>query len=223
MTTRSAPFSVGRWYHCYNLSLDGRTAFMDTKDYQRFLELLYLANEQLPLRRDYFGNRRFEEVLNMPRSETIVDVGAFCLMPDHFHLALKEIGGGGITAFMRKIGTAYTLYFNSRHDRSGNLFLKPFRSRDVSTDRQFQQLISYVHCTPATLYEPAWKANHVVDPGFLEERMATYQYSSLATYAGSKSPISTILCKNVSSVTYKTSIQKMLREARQYCSGLDIP
>lgn len=159
----------------------------------------------------------------MPRGKKLVAIGAFCLMPNHFHLVLKEVSDGGITAFMRKIGTAYTMYFNARHERVGNLFLKPFRSRHVSTDRYFQHLINYVHCNPAVLYEPAWKTRHVVDPQFLGERIVEYPYSSLSAHAGAKTPTGAILDAEIFSVARTLPIQKMLQEARQYSVDSDIP
>lgn len=216
MTIRKVPFAAGEWYHCYNRTVEKRLAFDDFRDYYRFLELLYLANDEFPLRHDEIGTRKFEEVLSVPRGKKLVAIGAFCLMPNHFHLVLKEVSGGGITAFMRKIGTAYTLYFNSRHERTGNLFLRPFRSRHVSTDNYFQHLISYVHLNPATLYEPTWKTGHVVDLQFLGERIATYPYSSLSAHTGSQTPTSAILDTEVFSVVRTVPIQKMLQEAVQY-------
>ncbi len=221
MTKRDSPFTVGEWYHCYNRSIEKRIAFADFRDYHRFLELLYLANDESPLRRDGAGIRKFEEILTMPRGKKLVAIGAFCLMPNHFHVVLKEVSEGGITTFMRKMGTAYTLYFNSRHERAGNLFLKPFRSRHVSAD--LQHPMSYVHCNPVVLYEPGWKTGHVVDPQFLEERIAAYPYSSLSVHAGAHTPIGAILDAEAFSVARTAPIQKMLREARQYCAGSDIP
>lgn len=223
MTKRDTPFTVGEWYHCFNRSIEKRIAFEDTKDYHRFLELIYLANDEFPLRRDYIGIRKFEEVINIHRGKKLVAVGAFCIMPNHFHLVLKEVSEGGITSFMRKVGTAYTLYFNSRHERAGNLFLKPFRSSHVSGDSRLQQLISYVHCNPIALYEPEWKTKHVVDPQFLGERIAEYPYSSLSAHAGAHTPTRTILDAEVLPVARTVTIQKMLKEARQYCADSDIP
>lgn len=223
MTKRDVPFTVGEWYHCYNRSIEKRIAFEDVRDYHRFLELIYLANDEFPLRREDIGIRKFEDALNIPRGKKLVAIGAFCLMPNHFHLVLKEVSEGGITSFMRKVGTAYALYFNSRHKRVGNLFLKPFRSRHVSVDPHLQQLTSYVHCNPVTLYEPEWKTKHVVDPQFLGERIAEYPYSSLSAHTGARTPTRAILDTEVFSVARTVTIQKMLKEARQYCADSDIP
>ena len=216
MTKRDVPFAVGEWYHCYNRGIERRVVFGDARDYHRFLELLYLANDEFPLRRDDIGIYKFEEVLKVPRGKKLVAVGAFCLMPNHFHLVLKEIVDGGITAFMRKIGTAYTLYFNARHGRMGNLFLRPFRSRHISTDRYFQHLISYVHCNPAALYEPEWETGNVVDPQFLGEQIAAYPYSSLGAHTGAHTSTNTILDAEIFSIVHTVKIQKMLQEARRY-------
>ncbi|MEK7060520.1 MAG: transposase [Patescibacteria group bacterium] len=223
MTKRNVPFSIGEWYHCYNRSIEKRIAFEDQKDYYRFLELIYLANDELPLRRDNIGVRKFNDVMSVLRGKKLVSIGAFCLMPSHFHLVLKEVSEGGITAFMRKVGTSYTLYFNSRHKRAGNLFLKPFQSRHVSTNNNLQHLISYVHCNPAALYDPDWKTSHVVDPRFLGERMAAYPYSSLSAHSGAHTPTEAILDAEAFSLARKISVQKMLQESLQYCANSDIP
>ena len=223
MTTRKVPFAVDEWYHCYNRGIEKRIIFEDVRDYHRFLELLYLANDDFPLRREDIGTHKLEEILVIPRGKKLVAIGAFCLMPNHFHLVLKEVEDGGITAFMRKIGTAYTMYFNARYGRTGNLLLKPFQSRHVSTDRYFQHLINYVHCNPATLFEPEWRTSHVVDPQFLGEKIATYPYSSLKAHTNEKTPTSTILDSEVFSMVRTTPIQKMLQEARQYYADSDLP
>lgn len=223
MTQRKDPFAVGEWYHCYNRGIEKRTTFEDSRDYHRFLELLYLANDEMPLRREDIGVRKFDEILNIPRGKRLVAIHAFCLMPNHFHLVLKEVSEGGISAFMRKMGTAYTLYFNARHERVGNLFLKPFRSLHVSSDRYFQHLINYVHCNPAVLYEPGWKTSHVVDPQFLAGHIATYPYSSIGAHEGVRTPTSAILDAEIFSIVRPVSIQKMLQEARQYGADADLP
>jgi REP element-mobilizing transposase RayT len=216
MTKRNISFVVDEWYHCYNYGIDKRIAFEDSQDYYRFLELLYLANDKLPLRHGDIGTRKFGEVMNIPRGKKLVSVGAFCLMPNCFHIVLKESSEGGITTFMRKMGTAYTLYFNSRHKRSGNLFLKPFKSNHVPMDGHLQHLISYVHCNPAALYDPGWTIGHVVDPQFLGERVATYPYSSLGSHIGAQTPTRAILDAEVFSLVHKIPVHKMLQESLRY-------
>lgn len=222
MTRRSDPFVVGEWYHCYNSSIERRISFEDPQDYNRFLELLYLANDESPLRRNDIGARRFREIVQIPRGKQLTAIGAFCLMPTHFHLVLKEVEEGGITTFMRKIGTAYTLYFNARYERKGNLFLKPFQSIQVPTNRH-QHLVSYVHCSPAALFEPDWKSGPVVDDQFVGERLAAYPYSSLGAYYSASSLTTPLLDAPMRSTTHPSPVRNMLREARLYCTNTDIP
>jgi hypothetical protein len=222
MTKRESPFKVNHWYHCHNRSIEGRSAFADSQDYFRFLELLYLANDESPLRRDDLGKLSFKEILSIPRGKRLVAIGAFCLMPNDFNLVVHEVVEGGITMFMRKLGTAYTLYFNSRHNRVGNLFLKPFKSREIPSDGHLQSLVSYVHSHPAVLYELEWKTDHVVDPQFLEEHLIEYPYSSLGAHAGIHMLNLPILNTQKLPILRTVPLQKMLREARQYSidSGL---
>lgn len=219
---RKESFKVGEWYHCYNRSIEGRTAYADSQDYFRFLELLYLANDTSPLRRDDIGIHPFGEILALPRGTPLVAIAAFCLMPSRFDLVVREVAEGGITAFMRKLGTAYTLYFNSRHTRVGNLFLKPFQSLHASSDRSVQNLISYVHASPAILYEPEWKTNHVVDPQFLEEHLIAYPYSSLGAYAGTRMQNAPILDADLLSSSRMTPLRTQLQEARRYAADAGI-
>lgn len=213
---RKTPFEVGEWYHCYNRAVDKRVTYIDERDYLRFLEQLYLANSEVPLRRDDISTRDFKKILQIQRGGLLVAVGAFCLMPNHFHLVLKEVMGGGITAFMQKLGTAYTMYFNARYQRAGNLFVKPFQSRHIHTDRYFQHLINYVHSNPAELYEPQWKTGTIGDVRALTKKLTGYPYSSLGTYENVSSPMRSILDETVFDVVRITPFRQMVREVKEY-------
>lgn len=220
---RKDPFVINEWYHCHNRGIDGRRTFDNDPDYQRFLQLLYLANDEFPLRYSDLGRRDTEEMLRIPRGKPLVSVGAFCLMQNSFHLALKEAVEGGVPAFMRKVGTAYTMYFNARRKRRGNLFLKPFASLPTPSPRELQRLISFVHSRPAALYEGEWESGTVVDPQFLEEHLISYRYSSLAPHMGLPRPARAILDREIFSLARAPSIQKMLQEARQYAAEHALP
>ena len=216
MATRKTPFAIGEWYHCYSRGVDKRIVFDDEQDYRRFLEYLYLVNTGAPLHRADLGIRDLEEILLLPRKDALVAIGAFCLMPNHFHLVLKEIVEGGITTFMQKLGTAYTMYFNARYERTGNLFVKPFRSRYVDTDRYFQYLINYLHCNPAELYEPGWKMGEVKNIKALIEKLIAYPYSSLGAYEDRHLPVRGILDENVFDIVRISPAKQMIEEARAY-------
>ncbi len=216
MAMRETTFALDEWYHCYNRGVDKRIVFLDTHDYYRFLEQLYLANSEFPLHRDNIRKRNFTEILQTPRKDPLVAIGAFSLMPNHYHLVLKEIVEGGITKFMHKLGTGYTMYFNTRYDRSGNLFVKPFRSRHVHDDIYFQHLINYIHCNSAELFENEWKMGSVQDMDALIEKLLRYPYSSLNAYEDKNTPLYPILDERVFEVARRTPLNKILREAQEY-------
>lgn len=213
-----APFEIEEWYHCYTRGIDKRDVFNNRADYQRFLETLYLANNSDPLRREDLPKRAsLNEIMTLPRTHTLVGIGAYCLMPNHVHMLLQEIREGGITDFMRKLMTSYTMYFNIRHERIGNLFVKPFRSRHVADDRYFQRLVSYIHCNPADLYEPRWKVGEVKDSSKFYDKLLSYPYSSFSDFINQENrPLRAILSEEVFSIISSVSPRLMLKEALAY-------
>ncbi len=213
MSTRS-PFAPGEWYHCYARGIDKRRTFETAKDYKRFLELLYLVNDTRAAHRSNLGQNTV--VFDLPRTEPLVGVGAFCLMPNHFHLLLKEVREGGISAFMQKLGTAYSMYFNIKNERTGGLFAKPFRSRHVSDDRYLQKIIQYIHCNPAELFEQNWKRGRVSNARLLQQKLLTYPYSSLGTYSDQTLPLAKILDHSIFSIETQMPSRQMIKEAQGY-------
>lgn len=208
------PFEYGEWYHCFNRGVEKRTVFESELDSNRFLVLLFLANGTESI--ELFNDRkpRLEKVFNEDRKNPIVAIGAYCLMPNHFHLLLKEITEGGISTFMRKVGVAYAMYFNAKNERTGNLFLKPFRSRHIATDRYFQRVLQYIHFNPAELFESGWKSGKVRSIAALEKNLLNYPYSSLKSYVSKR--VNPILSKEGFEVAENVSFSKRLQEAREY-------
>src|SRR3989344_8159300 len=212
---RGVPFAYGEWYHCYNRGIDKRKVFLDEYDANRFLMALYLANGTEPVHLFNTHKPKLDKSFKEDRGDPIVAVGAYCLMPNHFHLLLKEITDGGITSFMRKVGTAYTMYFNAKNERTGNLFTKPFRSRHVGDDRYFQHVLQYIHCNPAELYESGWKSGKVRSIQALEKKLVSYPYSSFGSYTGNRI-VSPILSEDGFDTANQLPVSRMLEEARAY-------
>jgi putative transposase len=99
----------GSFYHVYNRGTEKRKIFLVEKDYSRFLASLFLCNSKNPADLKLQGSTLYE-LLSNNRGETLVDICAYCLMPNHFHLLLHEKTEGGISKFMQKLQTAYTMY-----------------------------------------------------------------------------------------------------------------
>ena len=184
MGYRREPIEVGEWYHCYNRGIDKRNVFDSEWDCKRFLQTLYLSNGEDTPNRKNFDHYTHEKIFSVDRGEPIVAIGAYCLMPNHFHLLLQEIVEGGISRFMHRLGTSYTMYFNEKNQRVGNLFYKPFRSRHVGTDKYFRHIPQYVHLNAAEIFDRQWQKGSKLTLRVIEDRLKKYPYSSFPDYYG---------------------------------------
>lgn len=185
---RKIDFSPENYYHVYNRGTDKRNIFTHEDDYKRFLGLLYICNntenidwrELIPRRTGFFN------IFTIKRKETLVDVGLYCLMPNHFHLLLRERVKKGISIFMKKMCTAYAMYFNKKNNRSGNLFQGKFKAELADKDEYLKYLFSYIHLNPIKLIEPKWKEIGIKDYTKAVEFLNKYQWSSYRYYTGTE-------------------------------------
>ena len=123
---------------------------------------------------------------NFDRGETLVDIGVYCLMPNHFHILVHEKKEGGISKYMLKLMTSYSMYFNKKYKRTGKLYEGVFKSVHANTDRYLKYLYSYIHLNPAKLIDKKWKEGKSKNTTKLLKHVFTYQYSSLREYTESK-------------------------------------
>jgi len=148
------------YYHIYNRGVEKRLIFQDREDYTKFLYLLkiYLTNPEI-LRNEYpllriniVDKNLFEEI----------DLLAFCLMPNHFHLLVYQKQKDSITKLLRQICTAYVIYFNKKFERVGPLFQSKFKAVVVDSDEYLLHLSRYIHLNPtgrgAPLDEFEWSS-----------------------------------------------------------------
>jgi len=180
---RNLTFAPGEFYHIYNRGTEKRKIFLSARDHERFLSLLYLANgeERVDMKRQ---GRTLSELMLQDKGKKLVEVCAYCLMPNHFHLILKEIDEGGISKFMQQIITGYTMYFNKNYERSGALFQGKFKSEHAKNDRYLKYLIAYLHLNPIKLFDSNWKENGIRDRKRAEKFLDGYIYSSFLDYCG---------------------------------------
>ncbi len=189
---RKFPFAVNEFYHIYNRGTEKRTIFPTSRDYARFVALLYLCNGKIPI---VFRDIEEADIFVTDRSETLVDMGAYCLMPNHFHLLLREKTDGGISAFMTKLLTGYSMYFNKKNKRVGNLFEGTFKARHAHTDAYLKYLFSYIHLNPAKRVDTNWRTNMRVNRKKIFSYVNRYPFSSFLDYHGVKRKEGVILSK----------------------------
>ena len=180
MPIRPVPIVAGEYYHIYNRGTDKRILFRDDIDYQRFLKLLYLSNsvDRINVRNIL---RKDNEPYAYERGTPLVSIGTYCLMPNHFHILLTPYVENGVSTFMQKLGTGYSMYFNKRHNRTGTLFEGPFKAKWAGSDVYLKYLYAYIHLNPLKL----WGRQTVANEPNNQETLAflkNYNYSSLPDY-----------------------------------------
>lgn len=190
---RKFSFAIDEYYHIYNRGTDKRTIFLDEEDWQRFSALLYLCNSE---RNIVFRDIPIGLAYGYERGETFIDIGAYCLMPNHFHFLAREKIQNGISLFMQKFSTAYSMYFNIKYERSGGLFEGPFRAKHVDNDNYLKYLFSYIHLNPIKLIEPEWKNTGVANKKVAEDFLKNYRYSSYDEYSGTEREEAAILTRS---------------------------
>jgi len=176
---RKTPFNLNEHYHIYSRGVEKRKIFLNIKDYERFMALLYIMNQDAPFRMDDFlKSKNTKNIFTLKKEKTLVSVLGYCLMPNHFHLILYENREGGISKFMGKILTAYSMYFNLKYKRSGPLFTRPFRSEHINNESQYIYIFSYIHLNPLSIIDNSWKQDGIKNKKESEKFLEKYEFSS---------------------------------------------
>jgi len=196
---RDAPFVEGETYHLFNRGAHKQKIFTKENDYTRFLLLLHLANteEKLDLRETFrkYKGQTFATIFKEEQpTKSLVDVFAYALMPNHFHLVLKQKKEGGITAFTRKVLTGYSMYFNLLYDHSGILSQGAIKSRAILNEAYFRYIFAYIHLNPLSLTHPGWEKDRtLLEAGSARKSLNNYRYSSFYDYSLGARPERAIL------------------------------
>ncbi len=211
--TKIAPNEI---YHVYNRGVEKRNIFLNDQDRFRFIHNLFEFNDEAPAANNYYkiskiqsyevSLRKFKNKERQPR-KLLVEIMAFCLMPNHFHLMVRQKSGNGITEFMRKLGTGYTNYFNKKYERVGALFQGKFKSVLISENSHFIHLPYYIHFNPLDLIAPEWRNREIKDLNKAIQFLENYRWSSYPDYIGKK---------NFPSVTQRDFLLKFFEGSTEY-------
>ena len=151
-------YTPDTFYHVFNRGVGRRSIFKDDKDYAVFLNLLkrYLGDEPAidKQSREY------------PWFRNEIQLLAFCLMPNHYHLLVYQTKESAMTSLMRSVCTSYTRYFNKKYKRVGHLFQDRFKASRISSDAYLLHISRYIHLNP--------------------KKYKNWQFSSLPYYLGQK-------------------------------------
>lgn len=139
------------YYHIYNRGVEKRTIFLDEQDCIIFLNYLKLYISPIEeLKQLNLPGLRILRFIRLNLSEEI-DLLAFTLMPNHIHLQIKQKTADGIVKFMKRLTTAYVMYFNRKYKRVGSLFQNRYKAALIETDEYLLHLSRYIHLNPAKI------------------------------------------------------------------------
>ncbi|HEY4476807.1 MAG TPA: transposase [Candidatus Paceibacterota bacterium] len=193
---RKFNFAPGEYYHIYNRGTDKRKIFLDWRDHWRFMVLLYVANSRSVIHLSDHEGKDPLTLFDLLREGTLVDIGAYCLMPNHFHILIREPsnGDGNTSRFMLKLQTGFSMYFNKKYQRTGSLFEGTFRAKHVAEDNYLKYLFAYIHLNPIKITDPqSWERKIISDINQAKNYLSQYRFSSLPHYLGEELPESKIL------------------------------
>jgi len=172
-------------YHVFSRGVDKRTLCKDAADYRRFYESLCLFNNSAfsnPGGNSSLGDEGYLALDADGGGKPLVNVMAFCLMPNHFHLLLEQLVDGGIQKFMHKVGMGHAKYFNKRYERTGRLFESNFKAVLVENDSQLWHLPRYIHLNALDLTDLEWRDGKVEDWDRAQRFLDSYEWSSHQFY-----------------------------------------
>ncbi|HUD02775.1 MAG TPA: transposase [Candidatus Paceibacterota bacterium] len=177
----------GETYHIYNRGAHKQRIFTNASDYSRFSLLLHLANSKTAvhlsnLLKEYQGRSSTAIFEDEKIDDRLVEILAYSLMPNHFHLVLRQKEDNGIAIFMKKLATGYSMYFNTKYEHSGTLFQGRFKSSYIDSEEYFRYIFAYVHLNPLEIFQPGWKLEGIKDKNGVRKFLLGYPYSSFADY-----------------------------------------
>lgn len=188
---RKINFANNHVYHIYNRGVDKRVIFQEAGDYVRFIHYLYELNNILLIANlsrsittylNEGGETSF--ISSIKEKKELVRIICFCLMPNHFHLILEQLVEGGISKFMQKLGTAYSMFFNTKYKRNGVLFQGIFKAKLVENDEYLLQLFRYIHLNPLELKQKNWHNDGIKNWLEANKLLESYRWSSYMDYIG---------------------------------------
>lgn len=138
------------YYHVYNRGAGNQSIFHDDSDRIKFLSLFerYIDISDDSTRSD-----------GLPYDKYDVDVVAYCLMDNHFHLLLyQEADPGEITRLMRSVSTAYSMYFNKKYKNNGHLFQSTFKASYIADESYLLHISRYIHMNPRSYLRYKWSS-----------------------------------------------------------------
>jgi len=201
MSIRNIEFVNGEYYHVFNRGVDKRNIFSNKAQQHFFFNRMQVLNTTDSSK--FFNNQR-----NKHKDSSIVGDGgqlvsiiAYSLLPNHYHLLLKQEVDNGISQFMQKLGTSYTMYFNQQEKRSGSLFQGKFKATHLSGDFALPTVSAYINLN---------HKHHRIDPNINLVKSSIFEYldQEMGTSICSPTEIQNIITESGGLIDYKSYIKQ---------------
>lgn len=156
MATPPRLFENGVYYHVYNRGHRKQQIFLQNRDYERTLDKII----------EY-------------KKKFLLNIVAFCLMPNHFHFLLQENSPGSISSFISNLCNSHSRFYNTKYETVGSLFQGRFKAKRVDKDEYLIHLSRYIHLNPTSLF-------NFNNQKMMIDYILSYKWSSLPIYLSGK-------------------------------------
>lgn len=183
---RLIPFTPGEYFHVYNRGANKMPIFLDENDYKRFQKLLYTTNGDKNIKFSDIPKKSPYPVWTLDKGEALVEIGAYVLMPNHFHILIRSKNEKGAAIFLHKLLLSYSKYFNKKYSRDGAVFQGKTKAQHLYNERYLRYIYSYIHLNPIKLFQADWKKVGLQNTDGALNYLNSYKNSSFLDYSGEK-------------------------------------
>lgn len=188
-----------------NRGVEKRDIVLDDSDRARFVHDLFVFNDLNQVLHISQPKRRDNDFTT--KRDLLVDIHAFCLMNNHYHLVISGRKENGIPMFMKKLNMGYAKYFNERYEREGALWQGKYKRILIERDAHYFHIPYYVHLNPLDYSFPEWRSGTVKNARAALQKLCEYRWSSHMDYLGEH---------NFPSITIRQLFQPDLGSRKQY-------
>lgn len=134
------------YYHVFNRGTEKRIIFLDEQDYRIFLFYIFVYVTPLDQLKAKYSDLPARLFINNLADD--IDVVAYCLMPNHFHLLLRQRLPMSMPQLLKQVANGYTIYFNTKYKRVGGLMQGRYRAAIIDSDDLLIHVARYIHLNP---------------------------------------------------------------------------
>lgn len=187
---RKEKFVPEEYYHIYSRTILNIPEFKNSGNAKR-LEQAFLISNSTKASEVYLflkNNKGLDikDVLKiLEKGEKLVDILCYAIMPDHYHLLVREKKENGITNFIRSCNTSIAKYINIKSDRNGPLFESRFKSKHINSNEYLLHLSLYIHLNPLDfLINKEWREHGLLNWHEAKNKLLNYRWSSFNYFLG---------------------------------------